>query len=198
VVNFYSGVGELCLLVCSDFVESRLCGGHDLEQRYRDFEIRLWCPRDRTPAADLTRQVLAEYSMDFEPDGTDRDVVRVEDAYWKTGGEFWVVTQDLRLVGSGGYHACDRALGADSHAAELRKFFLYPSVRGLGLGRYLLGFLESAAAAKGFTELWLETSTKMKDAIALYERNGYHQPPTTDHHIQRCDTVYFKRLISGP
>ena len=134
--------------------------------------------------------------MGFEPEENDWDVVQVETAYWKTGGEFWVVEYEGRVVGSGGYQPCDREFPGEPSikSVELRKMFLYGDVRGQGLGHYLLTTLEQSAADKGFTHMWLETAVRMKAAVKLYERNGYQQPPNTDVHVQRCDRVYVKPI----
>ena len=167
-----------------------------MKKLYRNFVIRPWQPSDRQAVAELARAVLAEYDMGFEPEKNDWDVVQVETAYWNTGGEFWVVEYEAQIVGSGGYHPCDRTIvGQDAiQSVELRKMFLAPSVRGQGLGRHLLAMLEQAASDKGFSHMWLETAVRMKAAVKLYELNGYQQPPNTDVHVQRCDRVYVKSL----
>ncbi|MEM9220372.1 MAG: GNAT family N-acetyltransferase [Cyanobacteria bacterium P01_F01_bin.150] len=174
-----------------------------MEKHYRDFVIRPWQPSDRQAVADLAQTVLAEYDMGFEPDENDWDVVQVETAYWQTGGEFWVVEHNSRIVGSGGYHPCDRTLMdqgdtnvGDMKSVELRKMFLYRDIRGQGLGHYLLTALEKSASEKGFTHIWLETAVRMKAAVKLYEKNGYQQPQNTDVHVQRCDRVYVKPLVA--
>ena len=167
-----------------------------MKKLYRNFVIRPWQPSDRQPVATLAQTVLAEYDMGFEPEENDWDVVQVESAYWQTGGEFWVVDYQGKVVGSGGYHPCDRPLSGKEaiQSVELRKMFLASEVRGQGLGRYLLDHLEQLAIANGFTHMWLETAVRMQAAVKLYERNGYQQPPNTDVHVQRCDRVYVKRL----
>ncbi|MGF1535886.1 MAG: GNAT family N-acetyltransferase [Elainellaceae cyanobacterium] len=160
-----------------------------MKARYRDFLVRDWQPADRIPVGRLAETVLAEFGLDFEPEGADRDALQVEAAYWETGGEFWVVEREGRVLGSGGYHPYSR----DGNVAELRKMFLYPEVRGQGLGRFLLRSLEAAAAHRGFLTMRLETATALKGAIALYEGSGYVL--STGVETQRCDRVYVKRLV---
>lgn len=159
---------------------------------YQDFVIRSWQPSDRQAVAALVRVVLAEYGMGFEPDHTDRDAIHVESAYWQTGGEFWVVEKAGAIVGSGGFHPIDRG----EHSAELRKMFLLREARGVGLGKFLLHHLEQAAFKQGVQQMWLETATVLKEAVQLYETNGYH-PPTGEHaqgSVPRCDRLYVKTL----
>jgi putative acetyltransferase len=159
-----------------------------MHTHYRQFLIRDWQPPDRQPAAALIAAVLQEYRLDCEPTGADRDVLQVEEAYWATGGEFWVVEHQHQLVGTAGYYPVARG----EKAVEIRKMYLLPAARGQGLGQYLLQMLETAIAAKGFAQIWLETATVLKEAVALYERSGYL--PTTGVETSRCDRVYMNQV----
>lgn len=59
--------------------------------------------------------------------------------------------------------------------AELKRMWVAPQVRGLGLGRRLLYELERYASAAGVTVLRLETNRALTDAIAPYRRSGYQE-----------------------
>ncbi|MEB3180537.1 MAG: GNAT family N-acetyltransferase [Nostocaceae cyanobacterium] len=155
---------------------------------YQDFLIRDWEERDRTPACEVIHSVLAEYGLGWEPDGADRDVLQVEECYLATGGEFWVIERQHQLVGTSAYYPIERG----EKAVEIRKMYLLSSVRGLGLGRYLLHKLESAIASRGFQEIWIETASVLVEAVKLYESSGYL--PATGIETKRCDSVYMKRL----
>ncbi|NJR65236.1 MAG: GNAT family N-acetyltransferase [Leptolyngbyaceae cyanobacterium CRU_2_3] len=155
---------------------------------YRDFLIRDWQPSDRLTAATLIHSVLEEYGLAGEPVGADRDVLQVEESYWATGGKFWVVERQGQIVGTGGYYPIERG----NNAVEIRKMYLLPDVRGQGLGRYLLTALEEAIASQGFTQIWIETASVLKQAVKLYESQGYQ--PSTCVETARCDRVYVKLL----
>jgi putative acetyltransferase len=159
-----------------------------MEVCYRDFLIRSWEPRDRASAADVIRMVLAEYSLDWQPEGADQDVLEVETFYQVKGGEFWLVEQHTQIVGTAAYYPVLRG----ENAVEIRKMYLLPEARGRGLGRYLLQTLENAIAARGFQQIWIETDTVLKEAVKLYESSGYQA--TTGVETQRCDRVYIKVL----
>ena len=168
----------------------------DMQKQYRNFTIRDWQPQDREAAANVIKTVLEEYGLPWQPELADRDVIEIEKAYLEVGGEFWVIEENRSIVGTAAYQPISRG----KNAVEIRKMYLLPSIRGLGLGRYLLQELEkaialracSANAIKDYQEIWIETASSLKEAVKLYERNGYK--PAEGVETARCDRVYLKRL----
>jgi GNAT superfamily N-acetyltransferase len=61
--------------------------------------------------------------------------------------------------------------------AEVKRMWVAPAVRGLGLGRRLLAELEERAAAGEVRTLRLETNGALSEAIALYRSAGYREVP---------------------
>ncbi|PZG13717.1 bifunctional helix-turn-helix transcriptional regulator/GNAT family N-acetyltransferase [Nonomuraea aridisoli] len=57
--------------------------------------------------------------------------------------------------------------------AEIKRMWVDPSVRGLGLGRRLLAEAETRAAGHGVRTLRLETNRALAEAVALYRASGY-------------------------
>jgi putative acetyltransferase len=159
-------------------------------QTYNHFLIRSWEPRDRAPASTLIAQVLAEYGLPWDETDADQDVVKVEQFYQETGGEFWVVEREGKLVGTAGYYPISRG----KNAVEIRKMYLLPEVRGKGLGRFLLEQLERAIAQRNYQEIWLETASVLTEAIQLYEKAGYKSAEGVE--TARCDRVYRKLLLA--
>ena len=131
--------------------------------------------------------VLTEYGLVPDLAGVDADVLDIEQHYRRGGGEFFAVYRAGQLVGTMGV----AAVAADSCA--LRKMYLHPSVRGLGLGRRLLTLAEQTARSRGYRTMQLETASVLKEAIALYERNGYRVQCGAPH-VGRCDRIYRKAL----
>jgi GNAT superfamily N-acetyltransferase/DNA-binding MarR family transcriptional regulator len=58
-------------------------------------------------------------------------------------------------------------------AAELKRMWIAPEARGLGLGGRLLNVLECHARDAGAVTVRLETNRALVEAIALYRRSGY-------------------------
>lgn len=157
-----------------------------MEITYRNFLIRDWQENDRNATAEVIDSVLTEYGLSWEPAGADQDVLEVEKFYLATGGEFWVVEQEDQLVGTAAYYPVERG----KEAVEIRKMYLLSTVRGQGLGKYLLDQLEQAITARGFREIWIETASVLKEAIGLYESSGYQ--PSAEVETARCDRAYVK------
>ena len=64
-------------------------------------------------------------------------------------------------------------LHADTHIAEVKRMWVAPDVRGLGLGRRLLERLSAEAAARKMLILRLETNRSLLEAKHLYQRAGF-------------------------
>jgi DNA-binding MarR family transcriptional regulator/GNAT superfamily N-acetyltransferase len=84
-------------------------------------------------------------------------------------GLFLVATRHAEPVGCG---ALKLHPGAP---AEIKRMWVAPSARGLGLGRRLLAELEARAAAHGARVLRLETNRTLAEAIGLYRAAGYRE-----------------------
>jgi DNA-binding MarR family transcriptional regulator/GNAT superfamily N-acetyltransferase len=63
----------------------------------------------------------------------------------------------------------------DGGPAEIKRMWVAPAVRGLGLGRRLLTSLEDHAAANRVAVLRLETNRVLGAAIGLYRAAGYRE-----------------------
>lgn len=75
--------------------------------------------------------------------------------------------------------------------AEIKRMWLAPAARGLGLGRRLLATLEACAAAGGARVAHIETSAVLHEALALYRSAGwvevarFNDEPFADHWLEK-------------
>ena len=58
---------------------------------------------------------------------------------------------------------------------ELKRMWVAPTARGLGLGSRLLAELESVASSHGSRTIRLETNGSLTEAISLYRSSGYRE-----------------------
>jgi GNAT superfamily N-acetyltransferase len=63
----------------------------------------------------------------------------------------------------------------DDAPTELKRMWVAESARGLGIGRRLLGELESRAAEHGAGTVRLETNKSLIEAISMYRSAGYYE-----------------------
>lgn len=76
---------------------------------------------------------------------------------------------------------CAGMLFVDDDTCYVKRMWVAPSARGMGLARRLLGELETHAAARGATVVRLETNRTLTEAIHLYRTAGYTEvPPFND------------------
>jgi GNAT superfamily N-acetyltransferase len=80
--------------------------------------------------------------------------------------------------------------------AELKRMWVAPAARGLGLGRRLLAELEARAAANDVRVLRLETNRALSEAIALYRSAGYRE--VTAFNDEHYAHHWFEKALARP
>ena len=100
-------------------------------------------------------------------------------------GTFLVARLDGRPVG------CGAVKGTEPGVGSIKRMWVSREVRGSGVGRRLLLALEQEAAGLGMGLLRLETNRSLREAQALYRRNGYREvaafndDPYADHWFEK-------------
>ena len=84
---------------------------------------------------------------------------------------FYSALLNTTVVGCGGILLA-------SGYAEIKRIFVSPEARGLGIGRRLLEALETEALSLGFDLLRLETGIYQPEALALFEVMGFTTCPS--------------------
>ena len=79
---------------------------------------------------------------------------------------FFSITVDGEVMGCGGYWRHD-------DYGEVKRLYVSPKARGLGLGRKLMAHIEDAMRAEGLGLSMLETGVSQPEALGLYHALGY-------------------------
>ena len=142
----------------------------------------------------LIEEVQAEYVRRYG--GRDRTPLDPQ-MFEPPEGSFFVGYLDGRPVTTGAWRRSPvTALGSD-RSAEVKRMYVAPAARGLGLARRMLAHLEADAAAYGAEVIVLETGLAQPEAIALYESSGYTRIPGFGYYkdapLNRC---FARRLPS--
>lgn len=152
-------------------------------------EIRDYRPGDEDDVLRIVSAVLAEYGLSANPEATDADLADIDKHYLSNNGVFRIVVSGDRVVGSYGLYA------TAATSCELRKMYLLPEYRGLGLGRRMMEDAFREAASRGFLEMTLETNSRLKEALALYRAWGFREY-TPVHLSDRCDLAMRRPIPS--
>lgn len=145
-------------------------------------EIVDYDPRWRADFARLNLEWLERW---FTVEPIDREVLGDPDTHLLAGGGriLFAVDADGRAVGT-------VALRHDGDGVyELTKMAVEPEMRGRGAGRALMEHALAAYRELGGRELYLESSSRLAPALALYERAGFvhHPAPRPGSHYARAD-----------
>jgi putative acetyltransferase len=104
-------------------------------------------------------------------------------------GVFLAVRIDGRAVGCGGIARFDETRG------ELKRMYVEPGSRGLGLGRALLDALEEEARRLGYVAVVLETGDRQPEALGLYVSAGYQRIPCYEPYASRELSLCFEKAL---
>ncbi len=143
--------------------------------------------RPDTADAQLLIAELETHLAPFYP-ATSRHGYSVEKLI-KQGVAFFVVRQDGAPAGCGGVQFFGTAYG------ELKRMFVRPQFRRLGLAKLMLEHLEQYARDHNIKILRLETGIHQKEAIGLYERVGYQSIPPFGEYVDDPLSRFFEKRI---
>jgi GNAT superfamily N-acetyltransferase len=132
---------------------------------------------DVVPANPLSADAQACLERYFEeitsrfPGGFDRQAggAAAVDEFLPPAGCLLLARRGQEPVGCGAI----RTFSAD--VGEIKRMWVSPQVRGLGVGGRLLEHLELFARNHRWRAVRLDTNASLKEAIGLYLRSGYHE-----------------------
>jgi putative acetyltransferase len=148
--------------------------------------IRDYTLTDAEPVLALITSVLTSYGFSPDIGGLHRDLELVATRYGHNRAGFWVAQRDGALVGTVAVRPKDEV------TCELKRLYVNPGARGLGIGQMLYMHAEVFARSAGYEKIWLDSSRRFTQARRLYERNGFVLVEELDNGWE--DSVYEKAL----
>lgn len=155
-------------------------------------------------SARLVEEVQQEYVRRYGG----RDETPIVSTYFEMpAGAFFVGYLDAEPVATGAWRRrTDVPVDGTWLSAEVKRMYVAPRARGLGLARTMLLHLERTAREAGARAMVLETGIRQPEAIRLYESSGYAPAPGfgfyRDAPLSRCFAKRFRdpeeRCLSGP
>ncbi|KAB8164310.1 GNAT family N-acetyltransferase [Streptomyces sp. 3MP-14] len=133
---------------------------------------------DHPDARKLNDEVQAEYAVRYDDVG---DLTPLAPEMFDPPHGLYLLAYDPlgRPVATGGWRSRDAAgdEGYRDGDAEIKRMFVVPEARGLGLARRILARLEDDARRAGRTRMVLETGIAQPEAMNLYASSGYTMLP---------------------
>jgi GNAT superfamily N-acetyltransferase len=83
----------------------------------------------------------------------------------------------------------------NENTIELKRMFVLPEARGLGLAQLVIKELETEAKKKGFEIMILETLYKQIEAISLYQKVGFKIVENYEPYVGLKDSVCMSKSI---
>jgi ribosomal protein S18 acetylase RimI-like enzyme len=136
--------------------------------------VRLRTVRSATEL-EQARTLFGEYGrslgVDLGVEGFREEVRSLPDAYAPPRGELLLAFVETTAVGCVAVRPLSRDVG------EMKRLFVRPGSRGLGIGRALVRRIAQTAREAGFRSLRLDTLPEMTSAAALYRSLGFEEIP---------------------
>ena len=129
-----------------------------------------------TSAAALFRAYAKALPVDLAPQGFSQELQSLPGPYAPPAGELLLAKRGDHVLG------CIALKALEPGVAEIKRLFVRPQARGLGVAKALITELLKIAAGRGYGEIRLDTLLEMSAAIALYKSFGFAPIPPYGSH----------------
>jgi GNAT superfamily N-acetyltransferase len=131
-----------------------------------------------------------DFSLCFQD--FDAELAALPGDYAEPLGGLWLAEVDGQPAGCVGLRPLD-----EPGICEIKRLYLHPRSRGLGLGRRLAETVVAAARRKGYAVMRLDTVDSMVAAQTLYRALGFVERPPYGNHRHPM-LRYFELALPGP
>jgi GNAT superfamily N-acetyltransferase len=121
-----------------------------------------------TATAALFRAYARSLEIDLAHQGFDAELAALPGVYGPPDGEILLAKRADHVLGCIALKPL-----APPRVAEIKRLFVREQMRGIGVGKALVGAVIDTARALGYDEIKLDTLPQMQGAIALYKACGF-------------------------
>ena len=118
------------------------------------------------------RALFAAYAgslpVDLGAQGFDAELASLPYPYAAPGGTLLIARSN-----SGEALGCIGLRQIDANSCEVKRLYVLPAARGMGLGKALITALIAEARGAGYRQMKLDTLPHMQSAIAVYRDHGF-------------------------
>ena len=143
-------------------------------------------PREWDEAQRLVREYAASLNVDLSFQNFDHELQHFTTDYAPATGAFILAEDADQYVACIGLRQFSEGIG------EIKRLYVVPAARGLGLGRLLVERIIVVAREAGYSSLLLDTLPFMKEAQSLYVALGFK--PTAPYRYNPVAGSAFLRL----
>lgn len=124
----------------------------------------------------LFREYAEAIGVDLCFQGFEQELAELPGRYAPNqGGQLWLARRVVEMAGCVAMHRIDERV------CEMKRMYVRPAFRGMGLGRRLADAVITGARRAGYTRMRLDTLSSMKVALAMYETLGFRDMPPYRH-----------------
>ena len=130
-----------------------------------------------------------DFSLCFQD--FDDELASLPGDYAAPAGGLWLAEHDGAAIGCVGLRPLEQGI------CEIKRLYLRPAARGLGLGRSLAETVIAAARRNGYSAMRLDTVDSMVAAQALYRGLGFRERDPYGSHRHKM-LRYFELALPAP
>ena len=136
----------------------------------------------------LFREYAGELAVDLCFQDFEAELASLPGKYGPPSGRLWLDSAD------GAVRGCVALRKMDADVCEMKRLFVRPNYRRLGLGRRMAEQVIVAARQMGYRRMVLDTLERLKPAVRMYESLGFVRidPYCTN---PLPDAVFMRRML---
>jgi len=148
-------------------------------------------PSELETARSLFQEYAACLGDDVCLQGFGKELAGLPGQYARPHGRLLLASVDDQMAG------CVALRRLEPEVCEMKRLYVRPEYRGLGVGRELTQTITTESRAAGYRRLRLDTLPSMMSALALYRRLGFREiPPYGDNRAEGA--VYLELQLDRP